>query len=84
MSGHARDVEYGAKYELTQLLKGGELQRDALGLITAAGGGFTLGDLEELTEKPPYEIEHLLSGIFGRSVGTQTRAPASGRPGERV
>ncbi len=84
VSEHARGVEYRAKSELTQLLAGAQLQRDILGLITAAGGGLTLGDLEELTKKPRYEIERLLGGIFGRSVGTRTRTPVSGLSGERV
>ena len=39
---HARDVERLARHELTQLLAGSQLQRDVLGLITAAGGGLTL------------------------------------------
>jgi len=55
-----------------------------LGLITAAGGGLTLNDLEELTERPPFEIEHLLGGLFGRSVGSRTQPPAVGRGEERV
>ncbi|MGH3721062.1 MAG: hypothetical protein ACRDRI_19885 [Pseudonocardiaceae bacterium] len=73
VSEHARDTEYRAKYELAQLLVGTPLQRDVLGLITAAGGGLTLGELEELTEQPLYEIEYLLGGVFGRSVETRTR-----------
>ncbi|MGH3815902.1 MAG: trypsin-like peptidase domain-containing protein, partial [Pseudonocardiaceae bacterium] len=81
---HARDVERRAKHELTQLLTGSQLQRDVLGLITAAGGGLTLGDLEELTEHPPFEIEHLLGGVFGRSVGSPIGTPSAGYPDERV
>ncbi|MDQ4032240.1 MAG: hypothetical protein M3332_08220, partial [Actinomycetota bacterium] len=57
VSEHARDVERRAKHELKQLLAGEQLQRDVLGLITAAGGGLTLSDLEELIEQPPFEIE---------------------------
>ncbi|MGH3852695.1 MAG: trypsin-like peptidase domain-containing protein [Pseudonocardiaceae bacterium] len=79
VSRHAQDVEHLAKHELNQLLAGAPLQRDILGLITAAGGGLTLGDLEELTERPPYEIEYLLGGICGRSLRTRTHTP-----GERV
>ena len=84
VSEHARDVEYRARHELTQLLAGSQLQRDVLGLITAAGGGLTLDDLEELTEQPPYEIEGLLGGLFGRSVGSRIGATSAGYPDGRV
>jgi hypothetical protein len=84
VSDHARDVERRAKHELTQLLAGEQLQRDVLGLITAAGGGLTLGDLEQLTERPPFEIERLLGGVFGRSVGSRIGATSAGHPDERV
>ncbi len=81
---HARDIERRTKHELTQLLTGEQLQRDVLGLIAAAGGGVTLGDLEQLTEQPPFEIEHLLGGVFGRSVGSRTGTASAGYPDERV
>lgn len=76
---HARGVERSAKRELKQLLAGEQLQRDVLGLITAAGGGITLPELEELTKHPPYEIGHLLGGLFGRSVGSRISSLAVGR-----
>jgi hypothetical protein len=60
------------------------LQSDVLGLITTAGGGLTLGDLEQLTERPPFEIERLLGGVFGRSVGSRTGATSAGYLDERV
>ncbi len=84
VSEHARDVERRAKLELKQLLAGEQLRRDVLGLITAAGGGLTLADLEQLTEQPPFEIELLLGGVFGRSVGSRTGNPSVGYPDERV
>ncbi len=84
VSVHARDVERRAKHELKQLLAGEHLQRDVLGLITAAGGGLTLGDLEQLTERPPFEIEHLLGGVFGRSVGSRTPWRSGGYLDEQV
>jgi len=84
MYAHARDVERRARHELTQLLAGSQLQRDVLGQITAAGGGLTLDDLEELTEQPPYEIEGLLGGLFGRSVGSRIGATSAGYRDERV
>lgn len=84
VSEHARSIERRAKYELKQLLTGEQLQREVLGLITAAGGGLTLGDLEQLSKRPPFEIEHLLGGVFGRSVGSRTSSLAVGRAEERV
>ncbi|MCA1603895.1 MAG: hypothetical protein LC775_00035, partial [Acidobacteria bacterium] len=66
------------------LLAGEHLQRYVLGLITAAGGGLTLGDLEQLTEQPPFEFELLLGGVFGRSIGSRTGGASTGHPNERV
>ncbi|MGQ0717616.1 MAG: hypothetical protein ACT4NP_09935 [Pseudonocardiales bacterium] len=79
--GYARDIERRAKHELTQLLAGEQLQRDLLGLITAAGGSLTVFDLEELTGRPPYAIRGLLGGLFGRSIGSRL---STGNPYERV
>jgi hypothetical protein len=85
VSKHARGVERRATLELTQLLLSGpELQRDVLGFITAGGGGFTLRELAELTEHAPFEVKHLLDGIFGRSVGSRIGTPLAGYPDERV
>ncbi|MGH3941863.1 MAG: hypothetical protein ACRDTG_25210 [Pseudonocardiaceae bacterium] len=84
VSEHARDIERRAKHEIKQLLAGDHLQRDVLGLITAAGGGLTLGDLEQLTERPPFEIEDLLGGMFGRSVGSWAGTSSAGYLNERV
>ncbi|MBA2694649.1 MAG: hypothetical protein H0U62_02080, partial [Actinobacteria bacterium] len=44
----------------------------------------TLDDLTELTDQPPYEIEGLLGGLFGRSVGSRIGATSAGYPDERV
>ncbi len=84
VSEHARNIERRARKELEQVLVGEELPRRVLGLITAAGGGLTLGDLEELTQQPRYEIKHLLGGLFGRSVGSRTDPLSAGYPDERV
>ncbi|MGE3285362.1 MAG: trypsin-like peptidase domain-containing protein [Pseudonocardia sp.] len=77
-SPHARDVELAAKNELSQLLNGPDLQRDVLGLITAAGGGLSRADLEELTGRAPYELERLLDGRFGRSLTVRPDTTAGG------
>ncbi len=84
VSEHARFVEHRAKYELRQLLAGEPLHRDVLGLITAAGGGLTLGDLAELAGRESPEIEDLLGGVFSRSVGSRTGPSSAGYPDERV
>lgn len=84
VSIHAREMERRAYLELTQLLKGSPLERDVLGLITAAGGGITTSDLQELTQQPPYEIRYLMTGSLGRSIGNRFRSSPPIRPGERV
>ncbi|SHG26468.1 trypsin-like peptidase domain-containing protein [Streptoalloteichus hindustanus] len=83
VSAHARDMERTAVQELNLLLAGDHLHRDVLGLITAAGGGLTLADLEHLTARSRFEIEPLLGGLFGRTVRSRG-APGPGRPDERV
>ncbi|MFC7533216.1 hypothetical protein [Actinoplanes sp. GCM10030250] len=67
-SPHASEFAERANQELLVLLEGNKLQRHAIGLIAACGGGLTLGELEELTRKPPYMLEKLLHGVFGRTV----------------
>ncbi|AZQ32166.1 serine protease [Streptomyces cyaneochromogenes] len=62
----AQHTEYEAKYELQQALSGDRLQRDLVGLLTAARGTLTLDDLRELTEEPGYELRRRLSSAFGR------------------
>ena len=79
-SPHARDIERLAKEELRRLLNGSEAERDVLGLVTAAQGGLTGSDLEELTGLAPYEIGETLSGVAGR---TFTRRPSRWAPGSR-
>jgi trypsin-like peptidase len=83
VSAHARDLERTATQELNLLLAGDQPHRDVLGLITAAGGGLTLADLEHLTARSRFEIEPLLGGLFGRTVGSRIAAE-SGRTDERV
>jgi hypothetical protein len=71
VSPHARHAEVAAKHELAQLLRGDDLPRDVLGVITAAGGGLTLSDLEELTGHPRYEIARQLDGPLGRTIAAR-------------
>ncbi|MFD0072157.1 trypsin-like peptidase domain-containing protein [Streptomyces sp. NPDC127166] len=81
-SKHALSLEVTANNELSRLLRGSAFQRDVLGLVTASGGGLTRNDLEELTGQPPYEIEALLGGIFGRTIVARA-AHTSQRDGAR-
>lgn len=68
MSSHAGEVARHAGRELYDLLHDDGLGRQVLALITACGGGLTLAELEELTGEPPFRLEGLLGGVFGRTV----------------
>jgi len=84
-SDYARSVEQRATYELRQLLLTEEpLHREVLGLLSAAGGGLTAGDLAELTGRESAEIGALLSGALSRSVGSRTGRPSAGYPDQPV
>ncbi|WP_143466623.1 hypothetical protein [Lentzea kentuckyensis] len=84
VSPHASAIERLAGLELDTLLTGPLLQRDLLGLITAAGGGLTVDDLAELTDHPEHEIRRRLEGGFGRSVSGWIGPPVAGYPGAPV
>ncbi len=84
VSEHARDMERSATQELNLLLAGDQLHRDVLGLITAAGGGLTLEDLEHLAARSRFEIEPLLGGLFGRTIGSRFAPRSVKSPDERV
>lgn len=79
----ARDLESTSARELNLLLSGDDLERQVLGLITAAGGGLTLTDLEDLTGRSRFELEPLLSDLFGDTFGSRI-APGPEQPDERV
>ena len=83
-SSYAHSLELRAKHELQELLTGSPLQQAVLGYITASGGGLTLPDLEHLTGRPPFELDSLLGGVFGRSVQSRGGTPGIHRSGERV
>ena len=53
--------------ELKRLLHGSQAEQDLLGLVAAAGGGLSAGDLAELTGLPVYEIEENLHAVAGRT-----------------
>ena len=77
-SPHARDVQRLGKQELRRLLGDPAAGRDLLGLLTAARGGLSARDLEELTDIPLWEIEGILHGTVGR---TFTRRVSNWTPG---
>ncbi|MBA2806402.1 serine protease [Streptomyces sp. KM273126] len=62
----ARHTEFEARFDLEHALSGDRLQRDLVGLLTAARGTLTVEDLRELTGEPPYELNRRLRSAFGR------------------
>ncbi|MFD8321502.1 hypothetical protein [Kitasatospora purpeofusca] len=67
-SRHAAVVQAAAEQELKHLLTGEPVQRDLLGLLTAAGGGLTVDDLAELTGvRERWRIEDTLRAVSGRT-----------------
>jgi hypothetical protein len=72
-SPHAERVTGLAQRELDDVLATDPRRHDGLGfqvlgLVTACGGGLSLRDLGQLTGKPVFEIDHLLRGVFGRTI----------------
>lgn len=53
--------------ELRRLLRGSEVERHLLGLLTAARGGLSGTDLRELTRAGLVDIEDVLHGVAGRT-----------------
>ena len=76
-SPFARNVERLGRQELQRLLHGASPEQDLLGLLTAARGGLSGPDLEELTGIPLWEIEEILHTVAGR---TFTRRPSRWAP----
>ena len=70
-------VKTDMQRELKRLLHGSPAEQGLLGLVTAAGGGLSAGDLAELTGLPVYEIEENLRAVAGR---TFMAASVSGHP----
>ena len=62
----ARHTEHEARYDLQQALAGDQLERDVVGLLTAARGTLTVEDLRELTGEPGYLVRQRLGSVFGR------------------
>ncbi|MEU0554728.1 hypothetical protein [Dactylosporangium sp. NPDC006015] len=72
VSPYARDLGRLARQELHEQLASDGAGRGVLGLLTASGGGLTVADLAELSGHPPYELEPLLAGVLGRTVGVRS------------
>ncbi|MDT3439119.1 TIR domain-containing protein [Pseudofrankia sp. BMG5.37] len=73
-SAYAAAIRADMQADLHRLRTGGPLERELLGLVTAAGGGLSGRDLEELstdTEVTEWDIEQLLSTVAGRSFASR-------------
>jgi hypothetical protein len=82
-SEHAATIKSDMQADLHRLRTGSPLGRDLLGLVTAAGGGLSGRDLEELSSDPDvteWDIEQLLSTVTGRSFASRVARwdPADG------
>lgn len=66
-SERADVVRQDAERELRRLLFGGQVDRDLLSFIAAAGGGLSSADLAELVGCAPYEVDTRLSAVAGRT-----------------
>ncbi|MET9373070.1 hypothetical protein ABZX98_02790 [Streptomyces sp. NPDC002992] len=67
-SPHARAVRSEAERELKTFLADDRHARDLLGLVIAAEGGLTAGDLAHLTGSTPFAVKDLLRSRAGRTL----------------
>ncbi|MEV0113472.1 hypothetical protein AB0H77_09520 [Streptomyces sp. NPDC050844] len=66
-SSWAGAVRSSAEQELGRLFRSGGDHLDALGLLTAAGGGLSLDDLAQLTGSAPFRLLDVLRTASGRT-----------------
>ncbi|WP_028810176.1 trypsin-like peptidase domain-containing protein [Streptomyces sp. 351MFTsu5.1] len=78
VSGAARHTEHEAKYDLRRALDGDRLERDVVGLLTAARGTLRVDDLRELTGRRHSELSRTLDSVFGRILRLRGGGPSSG------
>ncbi|MER6443928.1 hypothetical protein [Streptomyces venezuelae] len=78
-SSRAAVVRRDMLRELGELLGGNPVERDLLGVLTAAGGGLTARDLGELVCRPAWEVSERIASVAGRSFGLRRSV---WRPGE--
>jgi hypothetical protein len=84
VSPHATRVTELAQRELDEVLATDRdrhrgLGYQVLGLVTACGGGLDRRDLHQLTGRPVFEIDHLLRGVFGRTIAGRVEPHAPER-----
>ncbi|MFJ8081343.1 trypsin-like peptidase domain-containing protein [Streptomyces sp. NPDC096205] len=77
----SRHTQYEATHDLHKALSGDRLQRDLVGLLTAARGTLTTDDLRELTGEPAFELNRRLSSAFGRILRLRGRVSGGGGSG---
>ncbi|MEU1357473.1 hypothetical protein ABZ410_26740 [Streptomyces cinnamoneus] len=70
-SPHAAVVRQDAERELKRLMHGSQIEKDLLGLLTAAGGGLSEADLAGLTGLSEWEIEDHLRAVSGRTFSSR-------------
>ncbi|MCX5122035.1 hypothetical protein OG992_33265 [Micromonospora sp. NBC_00362] len=66
-SPHATDKRRLSRAELRRILKGSDIERDLLGLLTASRGGLSQTDLRELTGADLVTVEDVLHTVAGRT-----------------
>jgi hypothetical protein len=67
-SPHATNVATHARRELSELLQRGTAEQDIIGFLAARRGGLSADELQQLTGLPPFKLDHILAGFFGRTV----------------
>ncbi|MEV4514483.1 hypothetical protein AB0K00_36665 [Dactylosporangium sp. NPDC049525] len=72
VSPHATNVASRARRELNGLLQRGKAEQDIIGFLAARRGGLSAVELQQLTGLPPFKLEHILAGDFGRTVVPRT------------
>ena len=72
VSPHAQKIESLAQRELDEVLVGYEDDRNVIGMITAAGGGLSVSELEQLTGRGHADLVRMLCGVFGRTIARRT------------
>ncbi|WP_035804550.1 P-loop NTPase family protein [Kitasatospora mediocidica] len=70
VSSFATAVRHDMERELLRLLEADGVERDLLGLLTAAGGGLTVDDLGSLTGSAAWRVHRQLDSVAGRTFRT--------------
>ena len=78
-SPEAQAIRDTMERDLARLLQGSPTEQDLLGLVAAAGGGLSTADLAGLTGLSPWQVDHHLCTVAGRSFDQR---PSHYRPGD--